>query len=317
VQRLGQLENTYAEVVSNKNMAQSRLAALKSKVDALPPSSVAVARPATAPGGPVRPASGAAPRQAPDAGNPAARVPDPVHRRASAGAHREAADCRRAEGARGCGEGDHPGADRRQHRARSGPLRLRGDHGRPGDVQPLAERPGGGAARADQRFEEEPHRSLAGRARVHQARHRRGVEPPPACHALRKAVRRADPRAGRDEGRQGHRSAERARAGGEPEAHPLPRRGPRARALHRAGRACGCRVLQPSDRDRRGRAQPHRAARAREHSAGAVTPLDVHGERRSAGRREPGGVLSSSWRPSAASAWRFSCSAGRPPCGAL
>jgi polysaccharide biosynthesis transport protein len=52
VQRLGQLENTYAEVVSNKNMAQSRLAALKSKVDALPPSSVAVARPATAPGGP-------------------------------------------------------------------------------------------------------------------------------------------------------------------------------------------------------------------------------------------------------------------------
>jgi capsular exopolysaccharide synthesis family protein len=52
VQRLGQLENTYAEVVSNKNMAQSRLAALKSKVDALPPASVAVARPATAPGGP-------------------------------------------------------------------------------------------------------------------------------------------------------------------------------------------------------------------------------------------------------------------------
>ena len=52
VQRLGQLENTYAEVVSNKNMAQSRLAALKSKIDALPPASVAVARPATAPGGP-------------------------------------------------------------------------------------------------------------------------------------------------------------------------------------------------------------------------------------------------------------------------
>ncbi|HZM28481.1 MAG TPA: hypothetical protein VFB89_14125, partial [Gemmatimonadales bacterium] len=46
VQRLGQLENTYAEVVSNKNMAQSRLAALKSKVDALPPSSVPVAKPA-------------------------------------------------------------------------------------------------------------------------------------------------------------------------------------------------------------------------------------------------------------------------------
>jgi polysaccharide biosynthesis transport protein len=47
VQRLGQLENTYAEVVSNKNMAQSRLAALKTKVDALPPSSVAVAKPST------------------------------------------------------------------------------------------------------------------------------------------------------------------------------------------------------------------------------------------------------------------------------
>jgi len=52
VQRLGQLENTYAEVVSNKNMAQSRLSALKSKIDVLPPASVAVAKPATAPGGP-------------------------------------------------------------------------------------------------------------------------------------------------------------------------------------------------------------------------------------------------------------------------
>jgi polysaccharide biosynthesis transport protein len=52
VTRLTQLENTYAEVVSNKNMAQSRLAALKSKVDAMPASSVAVAKPAgaTAPG---------------------------------------------------------------------------------------------------------------------------------------------------------------------------------------------------------------------------------------------------------------------------
>jgi succinoglycan biosynthesis transport protein ExoP len=49
VTRLTQLENTYAEVVSNKNMAQSRLAALKSKVDAMPPSSVAVAKPAGAP----------------------------------------------------------------------------------------------------------------------------------------------------------------------------------------------------------------------------------------------------------------------------
>jgi polysaccharide biosynthesis transport protein len=49
VTRLTQLENTYAEVVSNKNMAQSRLAALKSKVDAMPPSSVAVAKPAGGP----------------------------------------------------------------------------------------------------------------------------------------------------------------------------------------------------------------------------------------------------------------------------
>jgi polysaccharide biosynthesis transport protein len=46
VSRLSQLENTYAEVVANKNMAQNRLAALKSKMDALPPSSVALAKPA-------------------------------------------------------------------------------------------------------------------------------------------------------------------------------------------------------------------------------------------------------------------------------
>jgi succinoglycan biosynthesis transport protein ExoP len=44
VQRLGQLENTYAEVVSNKNMAQSRLTALKNKVESLPPSSVPVVK---------------------------------------------------------------------------------------------------------------------------------------------------------------------------------------------------------------------------------------------------------------------------------
>jgi polysaccharide biosynthesis transport protein len=49
VTRLTQLENTYAEVVANKNMASSRLAALKSKVDALPASSVAMARPAQSP----------------------------------------------------------------------------------------------------------------------------------------------------------------------------------------------------------------------------------------------------------------------------
>ncbi len=46
VSRLSQLENTYAEVVSNKNMAQSRLGALKSKVDAMPPSTVSMAKPA-------------------------------------------------------------------------------------------------------------------------------------------------------------------------------------------------------------------------------------------------------------------------------
>lgn len=44
VQRLSQLENTYAEVVSNKNMAQSRLTALKNKIESLPPSSVPVAK---------------------------------------------------------------------------------------------------------------------------------------------------------------------------------------------------------------------------------------------------------------------------------
>ncbi|HKZ08154.1 MAG TPA: polysaccharide biosynthesis tyrosine autokinase [Methylomirabilota bacterium] len=49
VQRLSQLENTYAEVVSNKSMAQSRLTALKAKVEALPPSSVPVAKPGPAP----------------------------------------------------------------------------------------------------------------------------------------------------------------------------------------------------------------------------------------------------------------------------
>lgn len=49
VARLSQLENTYAEVVSNRGMAQSRLNALKTKVDAMPPASVAVAKPTTAP----------------------------------------------------------------------------------------------------------------------------------------------------------------------------------------------------------------------------------------------------------------------------
>lgn len=48
VTRLSQLENTYAEVLSNKGMAQSRLSALKAKVDAMPPLSVAAARPTTA-----------------------------------------------------------------------------------------------------------------------------------------------------------------------------------------------------------------------------------------------------------------------------
>ncbi len=49
VNRLTQLENTYAEVVANKNMAQNRLNALKGKVDSMPASSVALARPANAP----------------------------------------------------------------------------------------------------------------------------------------------------------------------------------------------------------------------------------------------------------------------------
>jgi len=48
VTRLSQMESTYAEVVANKSMAQNRLTALKTKVDALPPSSVAMARPAGA-----------------------------------------------------------------------------------------------------------------------------------------------------------------------------------------------------------------------------------------------------------------------------
>ncbi len=58
VTRLTQLENTYAEVVANKGMAQSRLAALKSKVDSMPPSSVAMSRPA----GTAASASAVAPR---------------------------------------------------------------------------------------------------------------------------------------------------------------------------------------------------------------------------------------------------------------
>ena len=49
VQRLSQLENTYAEVVANKNMAQSRLTALKNKVESLPPSSVPVVKAGPAP----------------------------------------------------------------------------------------------------------------------------------------------------------------------------------------------------------------------------------------------------------------------------
>lgn len=48
VNRLTQMENTYAEVVANKNMAQSRLNALKTKVDSMPPASVAMARSTTA-----------------------------------------------------------------------------------------------------------------------------------------------------------------------------------------------------------------------------------------------------------------------------
>ena len=49
VNRLTQMENTYAEVVANKNMAQQRLNALKAKVESMPPASVAMARPTTAP----------------------------------------------------------------------------------------------------------------------------------------------------------------------------------------------------------------------------------------------------------------------------
>jgi capsular exopolysaccharide synthesis family protein len=48
VNRLTQMENTYAEVVANKNMAQNRLNALKTKVDSMPPASVAMARPTPA-----------------------------------------------------------------------------------------------------------------------------------------------------------------------------------------------------------------------------------------------------------------------------
>jgi succinoglycan biosynthesis transport protein ExoP len=49
VTRLGQMESTYAEVVANKGMAQNRLTALKTKVDSMPATSVALARPASAP----------------------------------------------------------------------------------------------------------------------------------------------------------------------------------------------------------------------------------------------------------------------------
>src|SRR4029453_18419948 len=49
VNRLTQMENTYPEVVAKKNMAQSRLNALKTKVDSMPPASVAMARSTTAP----------------------------------------------------------------------------------------------------------------------------------------------------------------------------------------------------------------------------------------------------------------------------
>jgi succinoglycan biosynthesis transport protein ExoP len=52
VNRLTQMENTYAEVVANKNMAQNRLSALKTKVDSMPPASVAMPRPASAPTAP-------------------------------------------------------------------------------------------------------------------------------------------------------------------------------------------------------------------------------------------------------------------------
>jgi polysaccharide biosynthesis transport protein len=49
VTRLTQLENTYAEVVANKNIAQNRLTGLKAKADATPTTSVAMARPVGAP----------------------------------------------------------------------------------------------------------------------------------------------------------------------------------------------------------------------------------------------------------------------------
>jgi polysaccharide biosynthesis transport protein len=52
VTRLGQMENTYAEVVANKAMAQNRLTALKTKVESMPAASVALARPAAAPAAP-------------------------------------------------------------------------------------------------------------------------------------------------------------------------------------------------------------------------------------------------------------------------
>ena len=48
VTRLGQMENTYAEVVANKAMAQNRLTALKTKVESMPAASVALARPTSA-----------------------------------------------------------------------------------------------------------------------------------------------------------------------------------------------------------------------------------------------------------------------------
>ncbi len=52
VTRLGQMENTYAEVVANKAMAQNRLTALKTKVESMPAASVALARPTSAPAAP-------------------------------------------------------------------------------------------------------------------------------------------------------------------------------------------------------------------------------------------------------------------------
>lgn len=49
VTRLTQLENTYAEVIANKNIAQNRLSSLKAKADAAPATSVAMVRPAGPP----------------------------------------------------------------------------------------------------------------------------------------------------------------------------------------------------------------------------------------------------------------------------